>query len=140
VPSWNYGRPAHPDTKRNRIESDVSDRGMLAGIAMSTRSLVAEFTQLLVEGGESLRKAVSNACRVRLRAIHMTSLATITSWGAKGLREGESKKYNRLPGRVRVRFRRHVPSLPTAQLRAPNLFPCFLQRARGPLDRNGRKL
>lgn len=50
---------------------------MLAGIAMSNSSLMAEFTQLLVEEVRHVREAISTACRVRMRAIHTASLARI---------------------------------------------------------------
>jgi multidrug efflux pump subunit AcrB len=39
--------------------------------------LIVEFTRTLREEGKSLRDAVATACRVRLRPILMTSLATI---------------------------------------------------------------
>ncbi|MEY5026350.1 MAG: hypothetical protein RLZZ244_1878 [Verrucomicrobiota bacterium] len=50
---------------------------MLAGIAVSNSILIVEFTQRLLEEGTPLREAVQTACRVRLRPILMTSLATV---------------------------------------------------------------
>jgi len=50
---------------------------MLAGIAVSNSILIVEFTQQLLEGGMPLREAAQTACRVRLRPILMTSLATV---------------------------------------------------------------
>ncbi len=50
---------------------------MLVGIVVSNSILIVEFTHRLRENGLPVREAVANACRVRLRPVLMTSLATI---------------------------------------------------------------
>jgi multidrug efflux pump subunit AcrB len=50
---------------------------MLTGIAVSNSILIVEFTRHLREEGMAVREAVATACRVRLRPVLMTSLATI---------------------------------------------------------------
>ena len=50
---------------------------MLVGIAVSNSILIVEFTRHLREEGMAVRNAVAMACRVRLRPVLMTSLATI---------------------------------------------------------------
>ncbi|HVW87801.1 MAG TPA: efflux RND transporter permease subunit, partial [Bryobacteraceae bacterium] len=50
---------------------------MLVGIAVSNSILIVEFTRHLREEGMGVREAVATACRVRLRPVLMTSLATI---------------------------------------------------------------
>jgi multidrug efflux pump subunit AcrB len=50
---------------------------MLVGIVVSNSILIVEFTRRLRESGTELREAVAKACRVRLRPVLMTSLATI---------------------------------------------------------------
>jgi multidrug efflux pump subunit AcrB len=51
---------------------------MMVGIVVSNSILIVEFTHRLQEQeGQGLREAVAFACRVRLRPILMTSLATI---------------------------------------------------------------
>jgi multidrug efflux pump subunit AcrB len=50
---------------------------MLVGIAVSNSILIVEFTRHLREDGMGVREAVALACRVRLRPVLMTSLATI---------------------------------------------------------------
>lgn len=50
---------------------------MMVGIVVSNSILIVEFTKRLREEGHSLREAVSLACRVRLRPVLMTSLATL---------------------------------------------------------------
>src|SRR5204862_2189640 len=50
---------------------------MLVGIAVSNSILIVEFTRRLREDGMGVREAVALACRVRLRPVLMTSLATI---------------------------------------------------------------
>jgi multidrug efflux pump subunit AcrB len=50
---------------------------MLVGIAASNSILIVEFAHRLEEGGKSVEDAVITSCRVRLRPILMTSLATI---------------------------------------------------------------
>jgi multidrug efflux pump subunit AcrB len=50
---------------------------MLVGIVVSNSILIVEFTRRLRVDGMELRRAVPTACRVRLRPVLMTSLATI---------------------------------------------------------------
>ncbi len=50
---------------------------MMVGIVVSNSILIVEFTRRLREEGKPLRQAVSMACRVRLRPVLMTSLATL---------------------------------------------------------------
>jgi multidrug efflux pump subunit AcrB len=50
---------------------------MMVGIVVSNSILIVEFTNRLREDGHPLRAAVSLACRVRLRPVLMTSLATL---------------------------------------------------------------
>jgi multidrug efflux pump subunit AcrB len=50
---------------------------MLVGIAVSNSILIVEFTRHLRGEGMAVRQAVAVACRVRLRPVLMTSLATI---------------------------------------------------------------
>jgi multidrug efflux pump subunit AcrB len=50
---------------------------MLVGIAVSNSILIVEFTRHLRSQGMNVREAVATACRVRLRPVLMTSLATI---------------------------------------------------------------
>jgi multidrug efflux pump subunit AcrB len=50
---------------------------MLVGIAVSNSILIVEFTRHLRHEGMPVREAVAMACRVRLRPVLMTSLATI---------------------------------------------------------------
>jgi hydrophobic/amphiphilic exporter-1 (mainly G- bacteria), HAE1 family len=50
---------------------------MLVGIAVSNSILIVEFTRHLRGEGMDVRSAVAMACRVRLRPVLMTSLATI---------------------------------------------------------------
>ena len=51
---------------------------MLAGIAVPNSILMVEFARhLRSDGGLDVRAAIANSCRVRLRPVLMTSLATI---------------------------------------------------------------
>jgi multidrug efflux pump subunit AcrB len=50
---------------------------MMVGIVVSNSILIVEFTNRLREDGQPLRQAVATACRVRLRPVLMTSLATL---------------------------------------------------------------
>jgi HAE1 family hydrophobic/amphiphilic exporter-1 len=50
---------------------------MMVGIVVSNSILIVEFTNRLRAEGRPLREAVSLACRVRLRPVLMTSLATL---------------------------------------------------------------
>jgi multidrug efflux pump subunit AcrB len=50
---------------------------MMAGIVVSNSILIVEFTGTLHKNGRPLLEATVEACRVRLRPILMTSLATL---------------------------------------------------------------
>jgi multidrug efflux pump subunit AcrB len=50
---------------------------MMTGIVVSNSILIVEFTRSLRGQGMNIREAVATACRVRLRPVLMTSLATI---------------------------------------------------------------
>jgi HAE1 family hydrophobic/amphiphilic exporter-1 len=50
---------------------------MMVGIVVSNSILIVEFTRRLREDGKPVREAVALACRVRLRPVLMTSLATL---------------------------------------------------------------
>jgi hydrophobic/amphiphilic exporter-1 (mainly G- bacteria), HAE1 family len=50
---------------------------MLAGMVVSNSILIVDFANRLRTEGHPLREAVAHACRIRLRPILMTSLATI---------------------------------------------------------------
>jgi len=50
---------------------------MMTGIVVSNSILIVEFTRSLRKIGMPIREAVAEACRVRLRPVLMTSLATI---------------------------------------------------------------
>jgi len=50
---------------------------MLVGIVVSNSILIVEFTRHLRADGMELARAVTTSCRVRLRPVLMTSLATI---------------------------------------------------------------
>jgi multidrug efflux pump subunit AcrB len=62
---------------------------MLIGIADSNSILIVDFAHKLEEQGLSVRDAVVTACRVRLRPILMTSLATIIGMLPMALKLGE---------------------------------------------------
>jgi multidrug efflux pump subunit AcrB len=65
---------------------------MLAGIAMSNSILIVEFAHHQVREGLSVRDAVATSCRVRLRPILMTSLATIIGLLPMALKLGEGSE------------------------------------------------
>ena len=66
---------------------------MMVGIVVSNSILIVEFTHRLIEEeGMSVRDAVSYACRVRLRPILMTSLATIIGMIPMALKLGEGSE------------------------------------------------
>ena len=50
---------------------------MMTGIVVSNSILIVEFAGILHERGMTLRAAVVESCKVRLRPILMTSLATL---------------------------------------------------------------
>ena len=62
---------------------------MLVGIADSNSILIVDFAHSLEEQGSSVTDAVITACRVRLRPILMTSLATIIGMIPMALKLGE---------------------------------------------------
>jgi multidrug efflux pump subunit AcrB len=65
---------------------------MLTGIAVSNSILIVEFTRQLREEGLSVHDAVAKACRVRLRPVLMTSLATIIGLLPMALKLGEGSE------------------------------------------------
>jgi multidrug efflux pump subunit AcrB len=65
---------------------------MLTGIAVSNSILIVEFTRQLRERGMQVRDAVAMACRVRLRPVLMTSLATIIGLLPMALKLGEGSE------------------------------------------------
>jgi multidrug efflux pump subunit AcrB len=50
---------------------------MLQGMVVSNSILIVDFANVLRSEGHKLREAVIDACRIRLRPILMTSLATV---------------------------------------------------------------
>ena len=50
---------------------------MLQGMVVSNSILIVDFANVLRSQGRSLREAVAHACRIRLRPILMTTLATV---------------------------------------------------------------
>jgi multidrug efflux pump subunit AcrB len=50
---------------------------MLQGMVVSNSILIVDFANTLRSEGHSVREAIADACRIRLRPIMMTSLATI---------------------------------------------------------------
>jgi multidrug efflux pump subunit AcrB len=65
---------------------------MLAGIAMSDSILIVEFAHHLMGEGRQVAEAVIESCRVRLRPILMTSLATILGLLPMALKIGEGSE------------------------------------------------
>ncbi len=65
---------------------------MLAGIAMSNSILIVEFAHHLLEEGLGVRDAIVRSCRVRLRPVLMTSLATIIGLLPMALKLGEGSE------------------------------------------------
>jgi multidrug efflux pump subunit AcrB len=65
---------------------------MLAGIVLSNSILIVEFAHHLLEDGMAVRDAVITACRVRLRPILMTTLATIIGLLPMALKLGEGSE------------------------------------------------
>ncbi len=61
---------------------------MLVGISASNSILIVEFAHRLEEQGKSVEEAVITSCRVRLRPILMTSLATIIGMVPMALKLG----------------------------------------------------
>ena len=65
---------------------------MLAGIAMSNSILIVEFAHHLRRDGMNVPNAVATACRVRLRPVLMTSLATVIGLLPMALKIGEGSE------------------------------------------------
>jgi multidrug efflux pump subunit AcrB len=65
---------------------------MLAGIAMSNSILIVEFAHHLRIEGRGVDEAIVESCRVRLRPILMTSLATIIGLMPMALKLGEGSE------------------------------------------------
>jgi multidrug efflux pump subunit AcrB len=65
---------------------------MLAGIALSNSILIVEFAHQLLKQGKSVPEAVAVSCRVRLRPVLMTSLATIIGLLPMALKLGEGSE------------------------------------------------
>jgi multidrug efflux pump subunit AcrB len=61
---------------------------MMVGIVVSNSILIVEFAHRLIEQGLPLRDAVAESCRVRLRPVLMTSLATIIGLAPMALKLG----------------------------------------------------
>jgi multidrug efflux pump subunit AcrB len=65
---------------------------MLAGIAMSNSILIVEFAHRLKMEGRGVAKAIIESCRVRMRPILMTSLATIVGLLPMAMKMGEGSE------------------------------------------------
>ncbi len=65
---------------------------MLAGITMSDSILIVEFARQLLDEGMKVHEAIITACRVRLRPIMMTTLATIIGLLPMALKFGEGSE------------------------------------------------
>jgi multidrug efflux pump subunit AcrB len=65
---------------------------MLAGIALSNSILIVEFAHHLLKEGHPIRDAITTSCRVRLRPILMTSLATLIGLLPMALELGEGSE------------------------------------------------
>jgi multidrug efflux pump subunit AcrB len=65
---------------------------MLAGISLSNSILIVEFAHHLMKEGMGVREAIVTSCRVRLRPILMTSLATVIGLLPMALKLGEGSE------------------------------------------------
>jgi multidrug efflux pump subunit AcrB len=65
---------------------------MTVGIVTSNSILIVEFTHRLIEEGKSVREAVAQAVRVRLRPVLMTSLATLIGLVPMALKLGQGSE------------------------------------------------
>jgi len=65
---------------------------MLAGIALSNSILIVEFAHHLLKEGMDAQEAIVASCRVRLRPILMTSLATVIGLLPMALKLGEGSE------------------------------------------------
>ena len=89
-PNGLYWRSDHFAADTHDSECDVSMGVlMLIGIADSNSILIVDFAHKLEEQGMSVSDAVITACRVRLRPILMTSLATIIGMLPMAMKLGE---------------------------------------------------
>jgi len=61
---------------------------MMVGIVVSNSILIVEFTHRLIGQGMAVREAVTLACRVRLRPVLMTSLATVIGLAPMAMKLG----------------------------------------------------
>ncbi|MBS1828935.1 MAG: efflux RND transporter permease subunit [Acidobacteria bacterium] len=65
---------------------------MLVGISVSNSILIVEFTRTLREEGMEVAEAVLTSCRIRLRPVLMTSLATIIGLIPMAMKLGEGSE------------------------------------------------
>jgi HAE1 family hydrophobic/amphiphilic exporter-1 len=65
---------------------------MMAGIVVSNSILIVEFTHRLREDGVPVHEAVARACRIRLRPVLMTSMATLFGLLPMALKLGEGSE------------------------------------------------
>ena len=65
---------------------------MLAGIAMSNSILIVEFAHHLMKEGHAVSPGRHESCRVRLRPILMTSLATVIGLLPMAMKLGEGSE------------------------------------------------
>jgi multidrug efflux pump subunit AcrB len=65
---------------------------MLAGIALSNSILIVEFAHHLIGQGIDVKEAITTSCRVRLRPILMTSLATLIGLLPMALKLGQGSE------------------------------------------------
>jgi multidrug efflux pump subunit AcrB len=65
---------------------------MLAGVALSNSILIVEFAHHLMHEGISVADSIVRACRVRLRPVLMTSLATIIGLLPMAMKLGEGSE------------------------------------------------
>ncbi len=65
---------------------------MLTGIALSNSILIVEFAHHLMKQGRSVSDSITTSCRVRLRPILMTSLATLIGLLPMALKLGEGSE------------------------------------------------
>jgi multidrug efflux pump subunit AcrB len=67
---------------------------MLQGMVVSNSILIVDFANVLRSEGHNVREAVAHSCRIRLRPILMTSLATIVGLAPMALKlETRSEAY-----------------------------------------------
>ena len=71
---------------------------MLTGMVVSNSILIVDFANRLRGEGRSVREAVAHSCRIRLRPILMTSLATDRRPAADGVQAGNGQRSLRAAG------------------------------------------